>query len=54
MNRVATLADTFSHCPAIDVRDGIVTLTLSTGKVGGITEKDLELAEQIDFATSAS
>jgi pterin-4a-carbinolamine dehydratase len=29
-----------------------VTLTLSTEDVGGITEKDLGLAEQIDFATS--
>ena len=54
VNRVATLADSFAKCPDIEVRDGIVTLTLSTGKVGGITEKDLELAEQIDFATSAS
>jgi len=54
VNRVATLADSFRHCPDIDVRDGTVTLTLTTQDVGGITEKDLELAEQIDFATSAS
>jgi 4a-hydroxytetrahydrobiopterin dehydratase len=54
VNRVATLADSHRHCPDIDVREGTVTLTLSTQHVGGITEKDLELAEQIDFATSAS
>ncbi len=52
VNRVATLADTHKHHPAIDVRDGIVTLSLSTEDVGGISEKDLALAEQIDFATS--
>lgn len=52
VNRVATLADTHKHHPEIDVRAGTVTLTLSTEKVGGISEKDLDLAEQIDFATS--
>lgn len=54
VNRVATLADSHEHCPEIDVRAGTVTLTLTTEQVGGITEKDLSLAEQIDFATSAS
>jgi 4a-hydroxytetrahydrobiopterin dehydratase len=52
VNRVATLADSHKHHPDIDIRDGTVTLTLSTQDVGGITEKDLDLAEQIDFATS--
>jgi len=52
VNRVATLADSHKHHPEIDVRDGTVTLSLSTTDVGGITEKDLDLAEQIDFATS--
>jgi 4a-hydroxytetrahydrobiopterin dehydratase len=52
VNRVATLADTHKHHPDIDVRDGTVTLSLSTHQAGGITEKDLDLAEQIDFATS--
>ena len=52
VNRVATLADSHKHHPEIDVRDGRVTLTLSTHNVGGISEKDLDLAEQIDFATS--
>lgn len=53
VNRVATLADTVDHHPEIDVRFDTVRLTLSTHDAGGITEKDLELAEQIDFATSA-
>jgi len=52
VNRVATLADTHKHHPEIDIRHGTVTLSLSTDKAGGITEKDLDLAEQIDFATS--
>ena len=52
VNRVATLADSHKHHPDIDVRDGTVTLALSTDDAGGITEKDLDLAEQIDFATS--
>jgi 4a-hydroxytetrahydrobiopterin dehydratase len=53
VNRVATLADSVHHHPEIDVRLSTVTLTLTTQDVGGITEKDLDLAEQIDFATSA-
>lgn len=53
VNRVATLADTSDHHPDIDVRYDTVTLTLTTHDAGGITEKDLDLAEQIDFATSA-
>ena len=54
VNRVATLADDHDHHPDIDIRYNVVNITLSTHDVGGITEKDLELAEQIDFATSAS
>jgi len=54
VNRVATLADQLDHHPDIDIRYATVTLTLSTHDAGGITAKDLALAEQIDFATSAS
>ena len=54
VNRVATLADSHDHHPDIDVRYATVTLTLSTHDAGGITEKDLDLAEQIDFASSGS
>jgi 4a-hydroxytetrahydrobiopterin dehydratase len=53
VNRVATLADHVDHHPDIDIRYATVTVTLSTHDAGGITEKDLKLAEQIDFATSA-
>ena len=54
VNRVATLADTHEHHPDIDVRHATVTITLTTRDAGGITQQDLKLAEQIDFATSAS
>jgi len=53
VNRVATLADSANHHPDIDVRYDRVTLALSTHSAGGITDKDLKLAEQVDFATSA-
>ncbi len=54
VNRVATLADSLDHHPDIDVRYATVTLSLSTHDAGGITEKDLELAEQVDFASSST
>lgn len=53
VNRVATLADTSNHHPDIDIRYDRVTLALSTHSAGGITHKDLKLAEAVDFATSA-
>jgi len=53
VNRVATLADKADHHPDIVIASTGVRLTLSTHKAGGITEKDLALAEQVDFATSA-
>jgi len=54
VNRLATLADTAHHHPDIDVRYDSVRVTLTTHDVGGISDRDLDLAEQIDFATSAS
>jgi 4a-hydroxytetrahydrobiopterin dehydratase len=53
VNRVATLADDMRHHPDIEVLQDRVVLTLSTHSAHGITEKDLALAEQVDFATSA-
>lgn len=52
VNRMATLADERDHHPDIDIRYTKVRVSLSTHDAGGITEKDLEMAEQIDFATS--
>ena len=53
VNRIATLADDADHHPDIDIRYDRVVVTLSTHSVGGITQKDLTLAEQVDFSTSA-
>lgn len=53
VNRVASLADDFDHHPDIDIRFTSVGLSLTTHDAGGLTEKDLKLAERIDFATSA-
>lgn len=52
VNRVATLADEANHHPDIDVRYDRVIIGLSTHDAGGVTEKDLQMAEKIDFATS--
>lgn len=53
VNRVATLADKADHHPDMDVRFDKVVLTLSTHSAGGITDKDLDLAKNVDFATSS-
>jgi len=53
VNRIAGLADALDHHPDIDIRFNRVLVTLSTHSAGGITEKDLSLAEQLDYATSA-
>ena len=53
VNRVASLADDLDHHPDIDIRYTTVRLSLTTHSADGLTEKDLELAERVDFATSA-
>ncbi len=53
VNRVASLADDANHHPDIDIRYNKVRLTLTTHEAEGITDKDLDLAERVDFATSA-
>jgi 4a-hydroxytetrahydrobiopterin dehydratase len=52
VNRIASVADHFNHHPDIDVRYAKVTVTVTTHDVGGITTRDLDVAAQIDFATS--
>ncbi len=53
VNRIASLADDGGHRPGMDIRDEMVRLTLTTPEVKGISEKDLDMAQRIDFATSA-
>lgn len=45
---VAQVAEAANHHPDIDIRYNKVTLTLSTHSESGITQKDLDLAAQID------
>ena len=53
VNRVATIADELDHHPEITVRYDKVILRMWSHDAGGVTERDLGLAERIDFATSA-
>jgi len=48
VNEVARLAEAANHHPDIAISWNKVTLTLSTHDAGGITQKDLDLARQID------
>jgi 4a-hydroxytetrahydrobiopterin dehydratase len=48
VNQVAEAAEATNHHPDILIRYNKVTLTLSTHDASGITEKDFDLARQID------
>lgn len=48
VNKVARAAEAMNHHPDIDIRWNKVTLALSTHSEGGLTEKDFQLAQQID------
>ncbi len=48
VNRVGELAEVAGHHPDIDIRWDTVTLRLSTHSAGGLTERDLALAAEID------
>ncbi len=48
VTRVALEAEKANHHPDIDIRWNQVTLTLSTHSEGGLTAKDLDLADVAD------
>src|SRR5919106_6365962 len=48
VTRVALEAEKANHHPDIDIRWNKVTLTLTTHSEGGLTEKDLALANTAD------
>jgi 4a-hydroxytetrahydrobiopterin dehydratase len=48
VNSVALLAEKANHHPDIDIRWNMVTLTLSTHSEGGLTDKDFNLAKEIE------
>ncbi|HWE70237.1 MAG TPA: 4a-hydroxytetrahydrobiopterin dehydratase [Acidimicrobiales bacterium] len=52
VNEVGARAEAADHHPDIDIRYNRVTLSLLTHDSGGITQKDLDLAKQIDLVTA--
>jgi 4a-hydroxytetrahydrobiopterin dehydratase len=48
ITHIAFLAEAAAHHPDIDIRYNKVTVMLSTHDVGGVSEKDFNLASQID------
>ena len=53
VNRIATIADEMRRHPEIRIRRGEVRLRIGSPRSDEVSEGDLKLAEQIDFATSA-
>lgn len=53
VNRIASIADDLDHHPDIDISSGKVRLSITTKEARGITQKDIDFAEKVDFATSA-
>jgi 4a-hydroxytetrahydrobiopterin dehydratase len=52
VDTVAQAAEAAQHHPDILIRYNRVTLTLATHDAGGITEKDFDLARQVDQAAT--
>ena len=50
INRVAAMAEAADHHPDIDIRYRNIKFALSTHDQGGLTEKDVALARQINQA----
>jgi 4a-hydroxytetrahydrobiopterin dehydratase len=48
---VADLAEAAGHHPDIEIHYNRVYLSLSTHDAGGVTEKDVALAAEIDLVT---
>ncbi|HXT43985.1 MAG TPA: 4a-hydroxytetrahydrobiopterin dehydratase [Pseudonocardiaceae bacterium] len=54
VREVAEIAEAHDHHPDIDIRWRTVTFRCSTHSQGGITNLDIELAEQIDRVLAAA
>jgi 4a-hydroxytetrahydrobiopterin dehydratase len=54
VNRVADLAEATGHHPDIEIHYSRVYLSLSTHDAGGVTEKDVALAAEIDLVIEPS
>jgi 4a-hydroxytetrahydrobiopterin dehydratase len=54
VDRVAEIAEELDHHPDIDVRWRTLTFRCATHSAGGVTAKDLDLAERIDEIVAAA
>lgn len=54
VNAVAKAAETVDHHPDIDIRYTKIICSLSTHSAGGVTQKDLDLARQIDSVVASA
>ncbi len=52
VDRVAAVAEAVDHHPDIDIRWRTLTFALATHSEGGVTRKDIDLAELIDAILS--
>jgi 4a-hydroxytetrahydrobiopterin dehydratase len=50
VQQIAELADAMNHHPDIDIRYTDVSFSLSSHDAGGITQRDLDLAKEIEQA----
>lgn len=51
VNRIAEAAEKAGHHPDIMINYNVVSISLSTHSEGGVTERDFQLAKEIDGLT---
>ena len=54
VDRVAEAAEAADHHPDIDIRWRTLTFTLATHSAGGVTGKDIDMADRIDDIVRAA
>jgi 4a-hydroxytetrahydrobiopterin dehydratase len=53
VNKIAEVAEKEQHHPDITINYNVVGISLSTHSEGGVTQKDFDLAQQIDKLAEA-
>ncbi|HUX28115.1 MAG TPA: 4a-hydroxytetrahydrobiopterin dehydratase [Terracidiphilus sp.] len=53
VNKIAEAAESAGHHPDITINYNVVSISLSTHSEGGVTQKDFDLAQQIDKLAAA-
>ena len=53
VNKVGEISNSLDHHPDITIRYDIVVLSLTTHSSDGLTEKDFEVAKEIDSLTNS-